>query len=151
MDRQEVIAEILALELQADQYIVAGGASMTIRGLRDTSDIDLVVTQELFDRLSALEWVQKPRPNGQPGLKRGRVEVYLDVTTPSHAPSIEWLLARADFLAGIPLVDLDTLLAWKQGYGREKDQRDVELLQSLRSGGQGCSEPSPIKCPAAGE
>jgi hypothetical protein len=110
---------------------------MTIRGLRDTTDIDLVVTQRLFDQLSALGWPKKPRPEGQPGLKRGFVEVYLDVATPSHSPSIKWLLARADVHAGIPLVDLDTLLAWKRGYGREKDARDVELLQTLKSGGQG--------------
>lgn len=110
---------------------------MTIRGLRDTADIDLVVTPGLFDRLLALGWPKKPRPNGQPGLKQGCVEVYLDVSTPSHSPSIDWLLARADIQEGIPLVDLDTLLAWKRGYGREKDARDVELLQTIKGGGQG--------------
>lgn len=135
MDRQEVIAEILALELPAHAYVVVGGAAMTIRGLRETSDIDLVVTPDLFDRLAAVGWTRKPRPNGQPGLRRGRVEVYLDVGTPSCAPGVEWLLAHADLDAGIPLVDLDTLLAWKRAYGREKDARDVELLQSLRIGG----------------
>src|SRR5688500_16832104 len=109
MDRQEVIAEIVGLGLPVGQYIVVGGASMTIRGLRDTSDIDLVVTPSLFDHLATLGWAQKPRPNGHPGLKRGHVEVYLDVTTPSHSPSVEWLLAHADHHLGIPLVDLDTL------------------------------------------
>lgn len=136
MDREDVIAGIQALGLPADQFVVVGGASMAIRGLRETFDIDLVVTQWLFDQLVARGWPSKPRPNGQPGLKLGNVEAYLDVTTPTCAPDVEWLLANADVEAGIRLVDLDTLIAWKRAYGREKDAMDVELLLSARNGRQ---------------
>ena len=137
MDRQEVIAKIHALELPSSEYVVVGGASMTIRGLRDTTDTDLVVTPELFDHLESLGWQKKPRPNGQPGLRHGVVEVYLEVSTPSCAPDICSLIARADIREGIPLVEVDTLLAWKRSYGRDKDARDVELLQLLKGGDSG--------------
>jgi len=137
MDRQEVIAKIHALKLPGQQYVVVGGASMTIRGLRDTTDIDLVVTPELFERLSASGWVSKPRPNGRPGLRSGCMEAYLEVNTRSFAPDIDWLIAHAEIQQGVPLVDLDTLLSWKKGYGREKDARDIELLESFKASGKG--------------
>ena len=137
MNRQEVIAKIRALELPTQQYVVVVGASMAVRGLRDTADIDLVVTPELFERLAALGWVRKLRPNGLSGLRFECVEAYLEVNTPSCAPDMAWLVAHAEIQHGIPLVDLDTLLSWKRGYGRDKDAYDIELLESIKTGGQG--------------
>ena len=131
MDSQQVLAELRALDLPVDQYVVVGGAALSIRGLRSTEDIDLVVVPILFDKLKSAGWRQKTRPNGAPGLKRGCVEIYLDVNTESFGRGIDWLLAHAEIMEGVPLVDLETLMGWKKTYGREKDTRDVELLERV--------------------
>jgi hypothetical protein len=131
MNSQQVIIEMEALALPTDQYVVVGGAALAIRGLRSTEDIDLVATPPLFERLKSQGWAQKTRPNGQLGLKRGCVEVYLEVNTESFARDINWLIAHSELVEGIPLADLDTLLGWKRTYGRQKDARDVELLEKI--------------------
>ena len=111
---------------------------MTARGLRDTDDIDLVVTPALFAHLSNAGWSSKIRPNGKPGLRKGCVEAYLDVNTPGFERSTPWLIENAERLDGIPFVDLNTLAEWKRTYGRPKDARDVAILEAQELG----SEPS---------
>ena len=129
MDTKQVIREIKALSLPNDQYVTVGGAALAVRGYRHTDDIDLVVTQPLFERLKSEGWEQKSRPNGRLGLKRGSVEVYLEVNAPAYARDTEWLIAHSERVEGIPLADLNTLLGWKMAYGRDKDASDVELLE----------------------
>jgi len=49
MNRAQVLAELQALKLTSGQYVVVGGAALAIRDIRDTDDIVLVVTSQLFD------------------------------------------------------------------------------------------------------
>ena len=134
MDRQEVIAKIISLRLPETKYVVVGGAALSIRGLRDTDDIDLVVTPELFESLSQSGWSNKIRPNGKPGLRHDRFEAYLDVNAEEFARSTSWLIENADMIHGIPCVDLEPLLSWKRAYGRDKDLLDVKMLETLGRG-----------------
>jgi hypothetical protein len=66
MNRDQVLAELQALKLTSGQYVVVGGAALAIRDIRDTEDIDLVVTPQLFDELAARGWQPKARPSGKP-------------------------------------------------------------------------------------
>ena len=131
MDTNQVIFEIKALSLPIDQYVTVGGAALAVRAFRHTDDIDLVVTPPLFERLKSEGWVQKSRHNGRLGLKRGRVEVYLEVNAQRFARDTDWLIAHSELVEGIPLADLNTLLGWKRAYGRDKDASDVELLEKV--------------------
>jgi hypothetical protein len=130
----DVITELGRLGLPPGQYVVVGGAALAVRGIRETDDIDLVVTTELFERLAGSGWTQQMRPNGKPGLHRGSVEAYLDVDGENFKRSLSWLLSHAEILRGHAFVDLDTLAGFKSSYGREKDLRDLELIAAHRSG-----------------
>lgn len=134
MDKQEVIALIRSLQLPETQYVVVGGAALSIRGIRDTDDIDLVVTAELFELLSHSGWSEKLRPNGKPGFRRECFEAYLDVNAENFGRSTSWLIENAEAIHGIPCVDLETLADWKRAYGRTKDLRDVEIIEKLCKG-----------------
>jgi hypothetical protein len=133
MNSEVVRRELLALSLPLDQYVVVGGGVLALHDVRETEDIDLVVTNRLFNELQAQGWKQKTRPNGKPGLKRGVIEAYLDVNCDTVERSTSWLLEHAVFMHGIPTIDLQTLRAFKAGYGRPKDLHDLALL-SKQSG-----------------
>jgi len=128
VNRRDVLSEIRNLKLPAGEYIVVGGAALAARGIRDTDDIDIVVTQSLFAELERAGWALKIRPNGKPGLHRGRVEAYLDVNCGDFERSTPWLLAHAELVDEIPVIDLETLARFKAGYGREKDVQDLRLI-----------------------
>ena len=133
MNRHDVTQELRALSLPADEYVVVGGGVLAIHGIRETEDIDLVVSERLFTDLQTRGWRAKTRPNGKPGLKHGLVEAYLDVNCESFERSTSWLLEHAQVLDGIPTIDLETLARFKAGYGRPKDLLDLTLLRK-RSG-----------------
>ena len=135
MTSDDVITELGRLRLPPGQYVVVGGAALAVRGIRETNDIDLVVTTELFERLAGSGWAQRMRPNGKPGLHEGSVEAYLDVDGDDFKRSLSWLLSHAEILRGHAFVDLETLAGFKSSYGREKDVRDLDLIAAHRSGG----------------
>lgn len=135
MTSHDVITELNRLGLPRGQYVVVGGAALAVRGIRETDDIDVVVTTELFEKLAESGWVLQLRPNGKPGLHRGSVEAYLDVDGDDFKRSLSWLLSRAEILRGHAFVDLETLAGFKASYGREKDLQDLNLIAAHVSGG----------------
>ena len=128
MNRHDVTRELRALSLPEDQYVVVGGAVLAIHGIRETDDIDLVVSESLFTELRARGWRVKTRPSGKPGLKHGVTEAYLDVNCEPYERSTFWLLDNAQVVDGIPTIDLETLARYKTANGRAKDQVDLKLL-----------------------
>ena len=128
MNRNDVTRELRALSLPQDQYVVVGGGVLALHELRDTNDIDLVVSKSLFVDLQARGWRAKTRPNGKPGLKYGVTEAYLDVNCEPFERSTTWLLENALILDGIPTIDLQTVAGFKAAYGRPKDLLDLKLL-----------------------
>ncbi|WP_010111860.1 hypothetical protein [Acinetobacter sp. P8-3-8] len=130
MNKQQLLKEIHQLELPKKEYIIVGGGSLAIRGIRNTNDIDIVVTPKLFEKLqTSNEWSYKVRPNGKPKLYKGFIEVYLDVNTADFQRSTAWLFENADIFDQIQFIDLHTLMQLKQSYGREKDLHDIKLIQ----------------------
>jgi hypothetical protein len=128
MNRHDVTRELRAHSLPEDQFVVVGGAVLAMHDLRDTEDIDLVVSETLFIELQAKGWRTKARPNGKPGLKYGVIEAYLDVNCDSYERSTESLLKCAQTMHGVPAIDLQTLANFKAGYTRAKDLDDLALL-----------------------
>ncbi len=140
MNRHDVTRELRALSLPEDQYVVVGGGVLALLELRDTEDIDLVVTEGLFNQLHEQGWRAKTRPNGKPGLKLSVIEAYLDVNCETFERSTSWLLEHAQVLDGIPTIDLETLAGFKAGYGRPKDLLDLALLKERAGGSASAGE-----------
>ena len=130
MSKQELLNEIQKLPFSNTDFIIVGGGALAIRNLRNTNDIDIVVTPKLFEKLqTSNEWSYKVRPNGKPKLYKGFIEIYLDVNTADFQISTTWLFENADIFDQIQFIDLHTLMQLKQSYGREKDLHDIELIQ----------------------
>ena len=130
MNKQELLNEIQKLPFSNTDFIIVGGGALAIRNLRNTNDIDIVVTPKLFEKLqTSNEWSYKVRPNGKPKLYKGFIEIYLDVNTADFQISTTWLFENADIFDQIQFIDLHTLMKLKQSYGREKDLHDIELIQ----------------------
>lgn len=131
MNKEELLNEIQKLEFPNTDFIIVGGSALAIRNLRDTFDLDIVVTVGLFEKLKTdNKWTYKIRPNGKPKLYKDFVEVYLDVNTENFQITTSQLFEHADVFHHIQFIDLQTLMHFKRSYGREKDFHDIELIQS---------------------
>ena len=113
--------------------MVTGGAVMAAHGLREAADIDIFVSQDLFENCIASGWEvhqwTKPGREGQQWLKRDIFELYDRFWYEGRYYSLQELLREAQKINGIHFAPLYWLMNFKKSYGRPKDITDVTLIE----------------------
>jgi len=115
--------ELEALSLPKGKYAIFGSGPLAIRGIRESNDIDIIVKLELWQKL--VEKYADKQVN-EKLISIGNIEIYK-----SWKPwfeNVNELIEQAEEINGLPFVKLDYVLQWKKEMGREKDLRDVELI-----------------------
>ena len=102
--------------------------------LKETKDIDVVISRELFSACMENGWEEIPYTYadklGRVWLKKDNVELYLDVNHGEQfKPSLKELLSRAEYFDEIPFLSLSDLLRFKKSYDRPKDKNDMRLIE----------------------
>lgn len=128
----DIVTKVKALDLPSGQYVIVGGGSLAVRGIRDTKDLDIVVTSDVFKYLSQdwqvdSEFEQKWR---RQRLTKDKVEIYQDLyfEKGNVSQKVENLLPHTDLIEGIAFQNLAHLIMCKLETAREKDLQDVELI-----------------------
>ncbi|HMB17296.1 MAG TPA: hypothetical protein VKO61_00040 [Candidatus Paceibacterota bacterium] len=123
MNFEERLKEINKLNLPSDSYAIFGSGPMAIREIREARDIDIFVTNKAYDRLA------KKFPEKEAGyIELDGVEIYsLDNSLFENPKKV---LERSENIKGYKFVTLEDLVHWKKEYGREKDLKDVELINN---------------------
>ena len=106
---------------------------MAVRGLKDPNDIDIVVMEPIFEKCreggwEVLPWTYAGR-TGNIFLRRGLIELYLDVNEGDFQPTTEELIRRADIIEGIPFASLEDTKRFKRAYGGPKHLKDVAMVE----------------------
>jgi hypothetical protein len=123
------IDELKALNLPAGQYAIFGSGPLAIRNLRDAGDIDIIVTQELWDELAKKyplhhkETVKGPVTS----MAVGNIEIYKDWL--NLTPIVPELIETAETINDLPFVQLKYVIEWKNYMGRDKDKNDLKLIE----------------------
>ena len=124
MNFKQRIAE---LGLPKNSYVIVGSGILSALGIRDSSDIDLVVTQEAFQYIKQLGWEQDTW-----GEKVVFKKDVFDIGNDWYGKSAEELLRHAQVVDDVPYLSLDDVYEWKKKKGREKDVRDLKLIDAYR-------------------
>ena len=121
MNRAELIERVKALPFPKEDYWVITGGAMVLYGLREqTHDIDLGCTARLADELEQQGAEVSIRKDGTRKLVLdGDVEIMEN-----------WLYDRVETVEDIPVISLKGLKEMKLSLGREKDLRDVALIDA---------------------
>lgn len=128
-----IIETVKSLNLPTGHYVVFGSAPMAVRGLRESSDIDLLVDKGLFEELRKLGWEETKLPSGDSLLSKDNIEVFDGWNVGGYHPDTEDLISRADMFEEVPFATLADVLEWKEASGRPKDLVDVEILRNFLS------------------
>lgn len=119
------------LNLPTSDFVVVGSGPMSVRGIRESEDIDVIVTPSLWNEMSKKYKV---------GINSFGVEILNlenDIETLNPVQSlfgnsktipVEEIFTQADTFDGIKFLNLDHLKKIKRELGREKDLRDIELI-----------------------
>ena len=121
MNRAELIERVKALPFPKEDYWVITGGAMVLYGLREqTHDIDMGCTSRLADELEQQGAEVSIRKDGTRKLVLdGDMEIMEN-----------WLYDRVETVEDIPVISLKGLKEMKLSLGREKDLRDVALIDA---------------------
>lgn len=126
----DFLDELKALKLLTGQYAIFGSGPLAIRNLRDAGDIDIIVTQELWEKLAKRypQTVKETIKGPVTSINIGHIEIYRDWL--NLTPKVKELIDSADIINGLPFVKLDYVIEWKTFMGRDKDKNDLKLIKA---------------------
>jgi len=127
-----IFERVRQLGFPIGEYVVVGSAIMEVCGIRKTNDLDIVVTPALFERCKQAGWSVQPwtKP-GKKGewLKKDDCDILLDCSYGDAKFDASDLIREAEVYEGIPFMGLERLIVFKRAYGREKDAKDIDLIE----------------------
>jgi hypothetical protein len=135
---RRIIDAVKTLGLPEGEYAVFGSALLEVYGIRDSSDIDFIVTKELYNQLASTpDWKPFKYENGDQALKyQGKnfdVAFYECKWLPGCTESgVKDFISRATDLDGVSFVSLEDTLKWKSALARPKDLKDIELIKNYQ-------------------
>ena len=131
-----IFEEVTKLNFPLGSYVVVGSGHLIALGLKEGTDVDIVVIPEVFEKCCGNPvWKQMPwiyqEKIGHIYLTRGVVEVYLDVNSGDFNPSTEELIQRATVVEGIAFASLEDVLSFKKEYSKSnpKHLKDIKVIE----------------------
>lgn len=141
LGEDEILATIDYLNMPTSDYFVLGGANLVLRGIKYTTpDLDVLVSDSLFESLQSVEGSQIKQPP-KPAIMRGasnttvwvkneRTPIPLSATTSLgdgyYPMSFESHRDRVETVQGVPCITLEEVIAAKSALQREKDLSDLD-------------------------
>lgn len=128
-----IFEEVKKLNFPANHFMVVGSGIMAVKGIRDAYDLDIVVSQELFDKCKSDGWELKPwTRSGRPGkdwIKGDIADLMTEIQSDDEDYDLEKLKEEGEFIDGLWFLSLNQLIKFKKNYGRPKDFDDIALME----------------------
>lgn len=122
MTKEDLLRRLEELGFDRKEYWVVSGGAMVLYGLREKNhDLDLGCTATLADRLENRGYPITRFPDGTRKITFAEdVELFEN-----------WIYDTVTEVEGVPVISLEGLIAMKKTLGREKDQRDLMLIENF--------------------
>lgn len=130
----KIFEAVRELSFPEGKYIVVGSGILAAKGIRETNDLDIIVTPDLFEKLKSEGWEIHPWTKasipGKEWLKKDNVEIYVQLSRKTGGISAQELLENAEIIENIPFITLEQLIDFKREYGRPKDFDDIKMIEA---------------------
>lgn len=120
MNKAEIIARLNELNFDKNEYWLITGGAMVVYGLREeTGDIDLGCISRMADELESKGYIVEKLSDGTRKISfDDDIEIFEN-----------WIFDTVNITDGVPVISLNGLLEMKKSLGREKDHRDIKLIE----------------------
>ena len=124
MNKEDILSKLGKFKYGPEGFWLVTGAALVLYGVKEeTSDIDMGCTSEAADRLEADGFLFKVMEDGNRQFKiDGDIEVFEN-----------WLCDKIETAEGYPVMSLKGIRETKLRLGREKDLRDIKLIDEFVS------------------
>ena len=138
------------LALPKGEWCLVSGKCLELRGLRKSEDWDILVSRSFFEDLIQIYLYEYYLLRFAPlvsfrwnHLKTSyyktpilvfdneKIEIFKDL--PFFEGQEEEIINQAELIDWLPCMEISTLIRFKTLMGRQKDFRDIELLQKIRN------------------
>lgn len=125
MNRQEILEQLEAFPYDRNEYWVITGSAMVLYGIREQAgDIDLGCSAKMADLLESDGYLFGRTKDGNRWFKVGEsIEIFES-----------WLYDSVVEIDGFQVISPGGLIEMKKHIGREKDFRDIALIESFLNG-----------------
>lgn len=135
---QEKFSALREFNLPAHQYAIIGSGPLGIRNIKAIGDIDIIVTPKLW-----ATFAEKYGITDENGVKKivfpgGVIEAFYEgsfYTAPAddQAPTMDSRIKNAEIIDGLPFDSIENVLYYKRKDAREKDLKDILLIEKWMS------------------
>lgn len=128
----ELFNELRELDLLIGEYLIIASGPLGIRHLREMSDVDLKVSDKLWNELSKKYEVFYDDCKVMKLRLSENIEAMCEASFAGRnqdGPKIEEQLKNAEIIDNLPFENIQTTLFWKRRSTREKDKKDVESIE----------------------
>jgi hypothetical protein len=125
----QLLKELKDLNLPQGHYAITASGPLAIRGLREARDLDIVVTEDLWEELKT-EYADYLL--SEDNILYGNIHIlgkYLKAEEEIYATAEEQL-AECELINDLPFVKLETIKKYKTKLARDKDLDDLILIDS---------------------
>ncbi|MDQ3099177.1 MAG: hypothetical protein M3Q44_05515 [bacterium] len=129
MSITQLLTELKELNLPQGHYAITASDPLAIRGLREARDLDIIVTEELWEELKTQ---YAPYLLSEDNIIYGNIHIlgkYLKANDEIYATAEEQL-AESELIGNLPFVKLETIKKYKTLLARDKDLEDLVLIQN---------------------
>lgn len=133
-NNQEKFSALRLFNFPIDQYAITGSGPLGIRNLKTIGDIDIIVSQELWNDLAAQYSVTDQNGVRKIVLAGGIIEAFQEgsfYTQPfdDKASTVASRIAHAEIIDGLPFDSMENVLYYKRKMHQEKDLKDILLIE----------------------
>jgi len=129
------LEEVRKMNLPFGEYAILGSGPLAIRKIRDSKDIDLIVTPKIYRCYNKQKGWKLRLAYGNFFLKKGNVEMWRKIGFWKIKVNIKDFIDRAELIEGLPFVNMKDFILWKKKGFRNKDKKDVILAEEYLARG----------------
>jgi len=134
MDKVKLVAIMAELSFPPGENAIFGGACLAMRSIRTTSDLEIFVSDKLYQNLKEQGWEE--RVAGSTGasyltttVQGVPVLVFITCGSERWRPNAQAYLKKPELVDGLPCMPLEDMYAWKAATARPKDLVDLKLIE----------------------
>ena len=124
-----IFEKVKKLDLPPGEYVVIGAGILEALGIRNTHDVDIIVAQKLFEKLRESKIYKEEIRWNKIFLIGNQIEIGIKLDWENYSTTIKEAINTATIIDGVPFLTLEETIKFKKAMGREKDFKDIELIE----------------------
>lgn len=128
----DIFKKLKELNFPLGEYVLVGSGPLAARGIRKASDLDIAVIDKLWQELINSGNYKIEERYGRVFLAEKNsddVDIIKQLDWDAYSTTSEEAIKTADIINGYPFLNIAETIKFKKALGREKDFRDIKLLE----------------------